>query len=415
MNKELEKQYELPKIRVVDEIKLGEITDVRKGAVLDGGTSVTVLKSKERDYDHFELVFHLPLKRNGILTLLKNFTDTPFKPSYVSELWSGYDGETNLMQNPVAGLVHMLQDRDPLMRRDGPGLANTLESEDDSVFISSLVKNIKTHSSAWAKLISGNEFVHLLSKNFRAEQPELMDYAGILKPFIEQFPTIPRIQKRRSATQLPKDKEVIIDGLNFAQQSANSRANFIEDNFATKFRSNASYLEFQKALISSINGIDVEFCPTNGETVYLLTGDEEMDLSKTSKSRVLVNKNRCSAKIEFDNIDGTACIFPKQSNFVIPAFSFDSFDYGRQKSDSLEAGTVINSISTLHNNGLVEVIHDFKYDQLNQLAGMLLMQNLFIQQKTEKNIPPEIMPFVAMENMEAVLKRKFFEKIENID
>ena len=77
---------------IIEEIPLETLLEVRKDSILSKETPISIFSDLGRDVEKFEILFHKPLKRDEFTKLIQDFTGVKFRPNYLSELWSGYEG-----------------------------------------------------------------------------------------------------------------------------------------------------------------------------------------------------------------------------------------------------------------------------------------------------------------------------------
>lgn len=390
----------------VEEMPLESMVELRKGSVMSPETPVSIFSDLGNETEKFEVLIQKPLKKDDLLKMISDFTELKFRDKYLAELWSGYNGGTNIYANPVAGLVNLLQGENSAMSEFGPKLAEVLESEDDSKFIVSIVRGIKTHSAAWRSVISGNDFIQNVSKLSNSNHSSIHGYEEPIAQFITEFPVVLRNEKYRN----PETIKEPINFNNFATHNAQARADFVTSTLAKSINNKSEFVTFQKKLIDGIVGIRFEHTPEDSETIYFVGEQDNIDID-THKSGVFkASKGKFSAKLHIEN-DGKVIVLPNQKNYVLPVFCFQNTNGVRTMRMKSDVVYEVDNIKVPYKKERIEVIYAADDENVSPLAGLLVMYDMLMQVGRTK-VPAEAFPYAALLEEANILKKKFFEKIE---
>lgn len=394
---------------IIEEIPLETLLEVRKDSILSKETPISIFSDLGRDVEKFEILFHKPLKRDEFTKLIQDFTGVKFRPNYLSELWSGYEGGTNIYNNTVAGLVQLLQGENASMSVYGPQLGQILESEDDSRFLTSVVRGIKTHSESWRSVVADADFVQNLARMTIIKHSSLDGFDTEVSDFVNEFPGIPRIDKSR----IQGHTKEVVTFENFAQQNNQLRADFISSVFEKKIGKNKNLMVFQRQIVDGMAGIRYTYNPEDSEPIYFVGEHDLVDIVQVKKDELIVAKNRFSASVSIEN-DGKVSIFPKQKNFMIPVFCFQNKNGERMIRMKSDVMNVKETISIPFKKGKVNVFYDVDDENVNPMSGLLVMYDLLLRGPQSQKVPPEAFPYVALKEVDSLLNKKFFEKIERV-
>lgn len=391
----------------IEEIPLENLLEVRKDSIITKETPISIFSDLGRDVEKFEILFHKPLKRDEFIKLIQDFTSMKFRPNYLAELWSGYEGGTNIYNNTVAGLVQLLQSENVSMSEYGPQLGQLLESEDDSKFLTSVVRGIKTHSESWRSVVADADFVQNLSKMITTGHSSLDGFETEVTDFINQFSSIPRIDKSR--TQVQAKEPATFE--NFGQQNNQMRAEFITQAIEKAMPKDKSLVQFQEQIVDGMVGIRYACNPADSEPIYFVGEHDSVDILQVKNREVLVGKNRFSASISIEN-DGKVSIFPGQKNYMFPVFCFQNKNGERMIRMKSDVMNVKDSVSIPFKKGKVNVFYDVDDYNVNPMAGLLVMYDLLLRGTQSQKVPAEALPYVALKEVDSLLNKKFFERIE---
>lgn len=388
----------------IEESELGEITELRKASVLTPNTKVLIYSDLDKEEEQIDLVFQKAIKKGDILKSISNFTDLPFRPGYISELWSGFDGGANILTNPVAGLVQMLQKDNLIMSRYGARLAEIIESEDDSKFLTSIVRGFKSHSESWQSITMGTDFVLNISKMLNGQHSSVRGYEEELTQFLQNFPTLPKVEKEKKLVA-KHDEEINFE--NFSQKGSQKRSEFSTRVLKSLVGNNKDFTEFQRKLIDGFFGIRYNYNPSDSEPIYFVGEQENVDVVLQKQNELSISSDKLKANVDVDE-EGAVRIFPQSDNYIIPRFSFTNLNGARRHNISERVLPESDSLNIPHKKGKVEVVYGTANYQVSPLGGLMLVYDMFRQ---GTKAPAEIFPLVAIKDANALLEKKFFEKI----